>query len=254
MSQTIINEEFRDFGEKMNWIMICIVLNFVIPGIPSIVQFILMIMSLGNIKRINNQLHDRHLENFRSKYITSIVLSIVTSIAMLIAMLPFLLAIINVALSTMYTTPDPYVLLNAIMPNIIWIIVIAALGMVFIIISAVLQMKAWENLNVFFMENREMFPGQIAEDAIEGSKNLRTASLCMALIILVITSIIGLVYQILGYSKLAKLKDLDKHAISPSAQPQASEETSLRYCAHCGSKVEPGQHFCMSCGERIDYL
>jgi len=60
MSQENINAEFREFGEKMNVIMICIVLNFVIPGIPTIIQFIYTITSLGNIKRINNQLHNRY--------------------------------------------------------------------------------------------------------------------------------------------------------------------------------------------------
>jgi hypothetical protein len=161
--------------------------------------------------------------------------------------------IINIALSTMYTTPDPYALMNAMFQYLFWIIIIAAVGLVFMIIAAILQMKAWENLNAFFMENSGMFPGKIAEDAIEGTKNLRTASLCMALIILVITAIIGLIYQILGYSKLAKLKDLDKYAAAPSAPPRASEESALRYCAHCGSQVDPEKNFCQSCGERIDF-
>ena len=253
MSQENINAEFREFGEKMNVIMICIVLNFVIPGIPSIVQLIFTITSLGNIKRINEQLHNRYLENFRSKYLTSMVIMMLTSIGMLIAMLPFLFNIINYAFSLIYTTPDPYVVLNTLFPMLFWIIIIAAIGLVIIIIASIFQMKAWENLNAFFMENAGMFPGKIAEDAIEGTKNLRTASLCMALIFLLITGIIGIIYQILGYSKLAKLKDLDKYAAAPSGQPRESEEKALRYCAHCGSQVDPDKNFCQSCGERIDF-
>lgn len=252
MSQVDVNAEFREFGEKMNVIMICIVLNFVIPVIPSIIQLIFTITSLGNIKRINKQLNNRNLENFRSKYLTSMVIMMLTGIGMVIAMLPFLFNIINYALSLMYTTPDPYVVLNTLFPMLFWILIIAAIGLGIIIIASIFQMKAWENLNTFFMENAGMFPGKIAEDAIEGSKNLRTASLCMALIFLLITGIIGVIYQILGYSKLAKLKDLDKYAATPSVQPQKTEEKSLRYCAHCGSEVDPNQNFCMSCGEHID--
>jgi hypothetical protein len=253
MSQVNVNAEFREFGEKMNVIMICIVLNFVIPGIPTIVQFIFTITSLKNIKKINDQLHNRNLENFRSKYITSMVIMLITSIGMLIAMLPFLINIINYAFSLIYTTPDPYMVLNTLFPMLFWILIIAAIGLVIIMIASIFQMKAWENLNVFFMENAGMFPGKIAEDAIEGTKNLRTASLCMALIFLLVTGIIGIIYQILGYSKLAKLKDLDKYTAGPPGQLPATEEKTLRYCASCGSRVDPEKNFCQSCGERIDY-
>ena len=178
---------------------------------------------------------------------------LITSIGMLIAMLPFLINIINYAFSLIYTTPDPYEVLNTLFPMLFWILIIAAIGLVIIIIASIFQMKAWENLNAFFMENAGMFPGKIAEDAIEGTKNLRTASLCMALIFLLVTGIIGIIYQILGYSKLAKLKDLDKYAAGPPGQLPATEENTLRYCASCGSRVDPEKNFCQSCGERIDY-
>ena len=258
MSNDIITAEFREFGERMNIILICFVLNFIIPVLPGIVMAIYVLMCVGNIKRINQQLNNRNLQKFRSFFISSILLFLFTGVVMIIAMIPFILNIVPYVMEQDFSsmTPDlAIVFLRNLMPTLIPLLIIGGIGIILIFIAGIIQMKAWVNLHEFFKQNTDLFPENIAYDAVEGSKNLKTASLCLVLSFLGITVLIALIYLILGYSKLSRLRRLGgvttKSSIKPQIAPQAAPQAGIKYCPSCGTQVKEGEGFCVSCGEKL---
>jgi len=262
MSNDIINREFREFGERMYIILICLILNIVVSWlvIPGIVMFIYSLLVLGNIKRINEQLNNLNLHKFRSLFISSITVIIFTGIILVIVAIPFVIGLVAYIMSIDFTSLTEEQIL-ALLPDILVqvgpLIIIGIVGLSIFFVAFILQMKAWDNLNTFFRQNTGLFPDPIAYDAIEGSKNLKTASLCMILFFLIITPLIGLIYEILGYMKLSRLKNLGYSSPKPSIQPQplpaaqTTQKDDVRYCPECGTKVKAAENFCNSCGSKL---
>ena len=263
MSNDIVIREFREFGKRMNIILICLILNILLSWlvIPGIIMFIYSLLVLGNIKRINEQLNDPNLKKFRSYFIISVTIIIFTTIIIVIVMIPFIIGLVTYFISIdpasmASMTPEQIMtLLQEIMIYLIPIIIIAIVGLVIILIASILQMQAWDNLNSFFRQNSGLFPDNLAYEAIEGSKNLKTAALCNILFFLIITILIGLIYQILGYMKLSRLKNLgyspSKPSVQPQIAPQATSKDGIRYCPECGSKVKESENFCNACGSKL---
>ncbi len=258
MSNDIINKEFREFGERMNIILICSILNILLPWfvIPGLIVFIYSILVLGNAKRINEQLNDANLQKFRSLYIASVTIPIFTVIAVAIAAIPYIVGLVGYFIGVDPATIDEAWIIS-ILPEIVVLIapllIIGLIGIIIIFLASIIQMKAWDGLNLFFRQNSGLFPDHIANDAIEGSKCLKTASLCYILFFLIITIPIGLIYRILGYMKLSRLKNLGISSSKPSAQPQASPapKDDSRFCSECGSAVKKSESFCNSCGAKL---
>jgi hypothetical protein len=214
----------------------------------GIIGFILMIVgiikALGAIKRVNFQLNNVNLSEWRSKYILSIVIVIIGGIIGFVAMFGLM--------SSLSGSSNP----NAIIGVIIgWLVFIFIL----LIISGVLEMKAWENMRIFFEQNKHLFPEITASDAIEASKNLRTAALMRALIFLIITGIIGFIFELIGYFKMAHLKNLglvggkqpSASVTQPGPTPTAAATPGKRFCPNCGSPITGTEKFCSSCGSEI---
>ncbi|MFX0104406.1 MAG: zinc ribbon domain-containing protein, partial [Candidatus Hodarchaeota archaeon] len=133
--------------------------------------------------------------------------------------------------------------------------IILIIGLITLLIAGILRYSAWGNLNEFFIKNSELFPESIADDAKKGSKNLKTASLCMLLGFLIITILISIIYEIIGYSQLSKLKNLP---YSDAPKPSQSIETpspktggATNFCPNCGAKKEEDATFCSSCGHHF---
>lgn len=249
MSNDIVNREFRQFGDRMFFILIFFLLNFIIPVIPGIVMLIYTIKALGDIKNANRELKSDDLDDFRSYFISSYVLIFITGTIIIIAGILFVFAFWPYIESQ--TFPPVAELLNLILvPGIILII-----GLVTLLIAGILRYSAWGNLNEFFIKNSELFPEAIAYDARKGSKNLKTASLCMLLGFLIITILISIIYEILGYAKLSKLKNLPysgaPKASQPIETPSSKTGGSANFCPQCGAKKEENATFCASCGQHF---
>jgi len=124
------------------------------------------------------------------------------------------------------------------------------IGLIIVIGSAVLEMKAWEILRSFFMENTNLFPPILHRDLVDGCNNLRISAMMYAVGFLIITMLVGIIFQIIGYFKLAKLKDLSgpyyygTAAPAPTPVPVASTQVQpsftgkSRFCSSCGAQVK----------------
>ena len=97
-----------------------------------------------------------------------------------------------------------------------------------------------------------MFPIPIGDNARTG------ANLCKIGAILNITiflAFIGDILRIIGYFKLASLKNIGA-PVAPAARPAApapvpAPAAVAKFCPICGSSVVPEAHFCASCGSEI---
>jgi uncharacterized membrane protein len=258
LDSDINRNNFYEFGKKFRVIAIASVLSFIPPIAPvaSIVALVYIILTLGDVKKINSHLNNPNLEIFRSKYIRSMILILIGII---------FLAIGGVSLAINFLIPLYLPPFNSILlPISISILVI---GLILLISSAAAQMKAWENLKIYFQNNREAFPINIGQDAIDGCDNLRTSALLFALGFLIITVFIGIILQIVGYFKLAKLDSLiyekvplyQQKTVKTQAPAQETVQTSLHmieitnYCPNCGTKLSNREgRYCPLCGSKIN--
>lgn len=249
MSSDKVNREFREFGDRMYYILIFFILNFILPVIAGIVMLVFTFKALGNIKRANKELKSDNLDSFRSSLINSFILlfiaGLIVGIAAIFALIAFWPYVITQIL------PDIPTLLNLLLiPGIILIA-----GLIILLIAGILQMQSWGKLNAFFTKNTKMFPEAIAHDAIKGAEKLKTASLLMVLGFLIITVIIGFIYEIIGYSKLAKLRNLPYSGAPTPSQPvqtpSAKTEDAVNLCPYCGAKKGEDAEFCSSCGQHF---
>ncbi|MFX0059650.1 MAG: hypothetical protein ACFE85_17460 [Candidatus Hodarchaeota archaeon] len=247
MSNEGILDEFRQYGKNIQIVAICTILGFL--SITPLIVIIFMFIALGNIKRANLQLNDTYLTAYRSKYISSFVVRIIAVPILVIGILMIVFSAINLFL------PFDWMIIFAGISVLI-------IGLVFFIVSGVIEMRAWENLKQFLVENGDLFPKRIAEEAINGASKLRTAALMYLLGFLGITLIIGFILQVVGYFKLAKLNMLDVSYIAKSEtletpRQQAYQQQVVipsdvpKFCPACGARLSGEGRFCALCGSEI---
>ncbi len=275
MSDVNINYEFSEFGRKIRIVAIIVIIgpiisiiplslfslipsttlfivSILISIIPTILLLIFNISALVNVKRINLQLNNHNLAKFHSLLLGAIIFTNVL-FAILLGVMSFFLVDI---MSKFYPYPPSTLEISSILEMIMILFIFLGIVFAIIIIAAIIEMKAWDNLNNFFIENASMFPPNISKAAIDGSKNLKTAALCTALIFLIITGIIGFIFKLIGYFSLAKLKDLTSSTYQkPPDQLTSAKAGTLeyaRYCPYCGAQLEPEARFCMKCGKALN--
>ncbi len=257
MSNQNLNKEFRDFGKNIFVVAICTLLGIIpyVSYVTGIVSIIFMVMAVKSIKNINMQLKNQNLGLFSTKIITALVLRVIAMLVLVIGLNIILVPFIYSA--TGYIGSNFYSLLAA-------LIVVVLTGLILMIVGAVIEMKAWENLNIFFTQNATMFPQMFSQDAIDATAQLRKAALCYALFFLIITLLVGLILSIVGYFKLSKLKDLPESGQGYAAAPASTAASTpamatapgaghseLKFCPNCGSPLKPGIKFCAECGSKL---
>ncbi|MFX0071407.1 MAG: zinc-ribbon domain-containing protein [Candidatus Hermodarchaeota archaeon] len=240
MSNTDLNKEFTDFGNRMNLIAILTLLSFIlgivgafvpivgiIALIFSVIIIIFFLLVLGNVKRAGKILTNKELLDFSPRFLLGTIIRFIGQVFMQIGL---------------------YFIFD------LWVLII--IGVALILVGCILRYMAWGGMQVFFETNAQLFPQDISYNANKGSKLCKYATILDMTIIL---SFIGEILRIIGYFKLASTKNMvgapAKTVVQPSAPvpapTPASPGASPNFCPNCGSSVTPGAKFCPSCGSDI---
>ena len=223
-------------------VAIMTVLTFIV-GITGLIAFVFLLIALGNLKSINYYLKDPKIEEYRKKYIQAFILKFIGILVMVGGMV----GMIFTGLDSGFSGDDWTFLFIPIV-----------IGLIIVIAGAVLEMKAWDILKSFFMENVDLFPPMLHRDLVDGCNNLRISAMMYAIGFFIITLLIGIIFQIIGYFKLAKLKDLSGPyyygtaaptpvpAASTKVQPSSTGKT--KFCSSCGAQIKGEGKFCSECG------
>ncbi|TFG30636.1 MAG: zinc ribbon domain-containing protein [Promethearchaeota archaeon] len=233
---------------------------FIIPivNIIAILMWLIyVIIILGIIKRINLKLNNENLKKFRSYYILSFIIIIIGVIIIFILAISFIGAIMRADPRNANRLINAFSLSTSIIGGIIGIIV------------GILQYLTWKNLNLFFEQNRSMFPDYISAAAINGSKKLTNAMLLgligsiIGVFLGIVGFIIGIIVWILciiGYFKLGNLRNLtisgtpiSKSTVQPAPAPIEAPTTSItkKFCPNCGSPITGTEKYCSACGSEL---
>ena len=248
--------QFYQFGKHMHTAAIASVIAFIFPIMPfaGLIALFFIFSALSDIKTISYQIFDSNLKLFRKNYITASLLKLFG-----------IIFVIGGAITLGINLGIPPVAYGFYVIGLPITISIMVTGIIFNIISSGIEMKAWENLKIFFMTNKSLFPEHMRHQLINGCDNLRTGALLWALGIFLITAIVGWIIQAVGFFKLAKLgnlmyfeqtemqteKTITQSPPSVTAQPDISSVEIKDFCPNCGTKLEELGKFCPVCGSKV---
>jgi uncharacterized membrane protein len=244
MSDDELKRMWSEFGKNMHTVGLMMALSFVV-GITGLVALIFVFIAIGNIKRINFYLKDARLEEFRTKYIQAFVLRIVGVLVMVGGLIGMIFS---------GFLGDDWMFLFA--PIVI--------GLIIVIAGGAIEMRAWDTLKSFFEDQVDYFPPILHRDLVDGCNNLKTAALMYLIGFLVITLLVGIIFQIIGYFKLAKLKDLIAPYYHTTVTTQVQAQTppspsqsnvslnNPKYCPNCGAQIKGSGKFCAECGSPLN--
>ncbi|NHJ19447.1 MAG: hypothetical protein EAX91_00790 [Candidatus Lokiarchaeota archaeon] len=247
MSNTSVNKEFHDFGKFIQVSAILTIVSLA-TGIAGLIALIFIFVALKCIKRANYSLNNSSLQEFRSRYIRGFI-SKISGMAILLT------GVANLVLFFFIPSAFPFYFTLSLS------VVLMISGIVFVYVGVAAEMNAWKNLKMFFENNNEMFPAQVSSEAIKGCEKLRTGALLTSLGFLIVPAIIGFIYQVKGYFKLATLNKLSIFD-APKAQEQQIEtpkpqvvvldqDSKIKFCPNCGAELSRLGRFCALCGSEI---
>jgi len=251
-----MNMDFYEFGKRMKIVAIMVIL-MIIPYVGSflmIVGWIFAILALQNIQNANLKLNNTVLEEFRSKYYIALIFYIISSVTAIIGLfipLNFLLFMYSMSYASLFASLLPA-------------IIILALTYLFDFIGAIIEYGAWGKFELFLTQNGNIFPPYLAKEASDGARNLKNGALMYILFFLIITILIGWIFRIIGYFKLAKLEQIMAQpgvvsqqqpvmAPMPTSEPApAPSGTGKNFCPNCGAEIKGAGKFCGECGSPLE--
>ncbi|GAG60733.1 unnamed protein product [marine sediment metagenome] len=252
MSNIDVKKEFHQFGKYMQ-IAAILTLTTMAAGMTGLIASIFIFVALRCIKRANYHVNNSSLDEFRSKFIRGFI-SRICGTAILITGVVNLVFFFLTLFSFIPTSFPVYI-------SLYMSIILIGSGLAFIFLGVAAEMGAWKNLKIFFENNSEMFPTHISKEVIEGCDKLKTGTLLSALGFLIVPGIIGFIFQVQGYFKLATLRKLSKSDAPktselqvklPEPLPVNNLEGRVKFCPNCGAELSGLGRFCAQCGSEIN--
>ncbi|MFX1496209.1 MAG: zinc ribbon domain-containing protein [Promethearchaeota archaeon] len=260
---------FYDFGRYMRILGIAAILSIFpyISILGMVITFIVIILISADLRDINKSLKNPILDEFRGKLLSGILVRVIGMIICTISslMIPIIIFIRNRlfgGIPWLYFTPSTGFIIGAVIAIVI--------GYILIIVGSSTEMSAWNIFVSFLQQNSNLVPQSVYGELIEGAEKSRTGALLLALAFLVITVFIGLIFQAVGYFKLASFyrlaeihqsKDVLKVKIppKPETEQQLTSESisekipinSAKFCPICGEEVQVDARFCGACGSSL---
>ncbi len=194
MEKSNFTREFEDFGIKMYVLAILSIISIFTGGLIQLIMFIIMLLSLRDIKKANLELQNEWLEKFRKYIIYAVIIGIVgaliiTVITIIVAFL-FISAIPGFTFSTPITVSE----FQQIAP-LIKILLLVLLGVLPVgPVALALLMIAWKNFQMFLERNSGLFPNTVVAKVIDGSGKIKKSYLY-----LLISLIIGAVLVLIAF-------------------------------------------------------
>jgi len=217
MEKSNFTRQFEDFGIKMYVLGILSILSIFTGGIIQLVMFIIMLLSLGDIKDANLELGNEKLAKFRRYVIYAVIVGIVGGLIIIIT--GVIVGFLFISALPGFTISDPITVseFQDIAPLIrILLVVLLAGGLPVGAAAFGLLMVAWKEFHTFLERNAGLFPNTVVPKAIEGSKKIKNSYLY-----LLISLIIGAIIVLIGIIVFPQIEDLVIHFIE---ETQPSDE------------------------------
>ncbi|MHA1232461.1 MAG: zinc ribbon domain-containing protein [Candidatus Helarchaeota archaeon] len=283
----VVNSRFIAFGLMYLWIGIIYVFQILVSMMGFIIRYfgviisilesvlmltnlILLLVALGKIKSANRILNSSNLAIFYSRLVEAIIISIIGNIIIFISKMINPVAIYN--LINYITNRIPMLPVGTMRDVLIWVA-----GVLLVWISYILVYIGYKALRRFFKMEAERFPWRIRKKSESGARNLKIGALMWVLGFLVVTMIVGVILNIIGYFQIGVLRGLSEEPIEEvllegrEGTELKSTETKVdlaeeevesevrpvkprvsRYCTVCGEKLDPDDKFCPECGTAIE--
>ena len=192
-SPKVLQKELMDFGKKMWLIGIFSLLSIFLSGVFEFLSFIVLLLSLGHIKRIYKMLDDYNLKRFRSNIINAVIVGIIgiTIITVVTALLAVFVVVPVVGQGEVTEASEISFLFNFGMG-------IGILAVAVMILSTIFMMMAWSDLHAFFRNHEDMFSGTLGKDVRTGSKRLRRSYLLELIVMVVALGMLVLLLLVLS--------------------------------------------------------
>jgi len=260
MSSSNLEMKWMKFGKNLRnvgGLLILIIIPY-IAFVALIIQLILIIVLINDFNKINRELKNPHLEEFRTRYLTASIIKFIGAIILNVACVWLAGVLLG-----FYGAYIPYI--GGPFMRFIPIITLFIIGFILMIVGSAIEVGAWDNLKSFIVQNREMFP-KMGKDAIDGVEKLRSGAMLWVLGFLIIPIVIGWIFQLIGYFTLSKIAD-QKPVIStepirvaepqttyvPAPAPVPIQEVAdlIKFCPLCGAKLAKAAKFCGECGTQV---
>ncbi len=193
MEKSNFTRQFEDFGIKMYVLAILSIINIFTGGFVTLVMFIIMLLSLRDIKGANLELQNEKLEKFRKYIIYAVIVGMVG--ALIIAVIAIIVIFLFISAIPGFTFSAPITVseFQQIAPLIKILLFVLLGGLPVGAVALELLIIAWKDFQIFSERNSGLFPNTVTAKAINGSGKIKKSYLY-----LLIAFIIGVVLVIIS--------------------------------------------------------
>jgi hypothetical protein len=192
MEKSNFIRQFEDFGIKMYILAILSVISIFTGGFIQLAIFIIMLLSLRDIKDANLELKNEKLEKFRKYIIYAVIVGIVGALMIMIIVIMVVILFISALPGFTFSAPLTVSEFQQIAPLIKILLFILLGGFPVGVVALELLMIAWKNFQMFLESNSALFPNTVAAKTIGGSAKIKNSYLYL-LILLIIGAVLVLI-------------------------------------------------------------